>query len=317
MMFPNQTDYSYPIEYWGEVFREFRQVDKIRVNSSAERLDITIKNRKDILQASREELDDTLYKFRGNPREVAFSFLKKHNVLIYYQETLVGFFDIIGYSSFIERNTVEQAIQKVSRFISNAIRISGTDMLAVKLDHWILSDSIIIVADTNRHPLFTGSLDSFFGTCSMILLYGIQDGFPLRGAVGGGDFYKDGEIMVSSALVDAARYEKEQEWLGAVLTPKALEMVEKAKEFEIRQRGKTHIDLSNETFTHSVRYGIIPWKRNGRPNKLLIEKPEKTYYIKPFDMAEADWALKYLPDHFDKFNKHKMIENSHCLYAQK
>lgn len=58
---------------------------------------------------------------------------------------------------------------------------------------------------------------------------------------------------------------------------------------------------------------MIPWKRN----KNHIEKPDKTYYIKPFDMAEADWVSKYLPDHFDKLNKREMIENSHCLYAEK
>lgn len=119
--------------------------------------------------------------------------------------------------------------------------------------------------------------------------------------------------MVSSALVDAARYEKEQEWLGAVLTPKALAMVEKAKEFEIRHKEKSLIDFSSDRFMHYVRYGMIQWKRN----ESHIEKPDKTYYIKPFGMAEGDWVSKYLPDHFNKLNKSEMIENSHCLYAQK
>jgi hypothetical protein len=304
---------SYPIELWGDIFRDFRQVEKVQVNTSAERLDIAIKERKDILQATREELDDTLYKFSGNPKEVASSFLKKHNVLIYYQETLVGFFDIIGYSSFIDGNTIEQAIQRVSHFLNEAINFAKTDILAVKIDHWILSDSIIIVVDTNRNPLFEGSLEMFLGICSMVMRYGMQHGFPLRGAIGGGDFYKDGEVMVSSALVDAARYEKEQEWLGAVLTPKALAMVEKAKEFEIRHKEKSLIDFSSDRFMHYVRYGMIQWKRN----ESHIEKPDKTYYIKPFDMAEVDWVSKYLPDHFNKLKKSEMIENSHCLYAQK
>jgi hypothetical protein len=308
---------SYPIELWGEIFRDFRQVEKVRVNTSAERLDITIKKRQVILQATREELDDTLYKFSGNPKEVASYFLKKHNVLIYYQETLVGYFDIMGYSSFIEGNTVEQAIQRVSNFLNEAISFAKTDILAVKIDHWILSDSIIIVVDTNRNSLFEGSLELFLGICSMVMRYGMQHGFPLRGAIGGGEFYKDGEVMVSSALVDAARYEKEQEWLGAVLTPKALVMVEKAKEFDIRQKGSSLIDFSSDRFKHYVRFGIIPWKKNENRNIRNIDKPDETYFIKPFDMAKVDWVSKYLPDHFDKLNKSKMIENSHYLYAQK
>jgi hypothetical protein len=276
---------SYPIKLWGEIFRDFRQVEKVKVNTSAERLDITIKERKDILQATQEELDDTLYKFSGNPKEIAASFLKKHNVLVFYQDTLVSFFDIIGYSSFIERTPVEKAVQKVSTFLKEVKNFARADMLAVKLDHWILSDSIIIVVDTNRNPLFEGSLEIFLATCSMVMRYGMQNGFPLRGAIGGGDFYKDGEVMVSPALVDAAHYEKEQEWLGAVLTPKALEMVEKAKEFEIKYKGKTLIDFSSDRFTYSVRYGMVPWKQNESSNKHPIEKPDETYYIKPFDIG--------------------------------
>lgn len=70
---------SYPIEVWGEIFRDFQQVEKVQVDTPAERLTITIREREDILQATREELDDTLYKFSGNPKEVAASFLKNHN----------------------------------------------------------------------------------------------------------------------------------------------------------------------------------------------------------------------------------------------
>lgn len=312
-----QIGTSYSIELWGEIFRDFQQVEKVLVDTSTERLDITIKGREDMLQATREALDDTLYKFSGNPKEVAVSFLKKYNILVCYQDTLVGFFDIIGYSSFIERTPVEKAIQRLDHFLKAAISIAKTDILAVKLDYWVLSDSIIIVVDTNRHPLFAGSLELFLGTCSMVMRYGMEHGFPLRVAIGGGDFYKDGEVMISSALVDAARYEKEQEWMGAVLTPNGLKIIEKAKELEIRHKGKTLIDFSSDKFIYSVRHGMIPWKQNESYNKRPIEKPDKTYYIKPFDIAEAEWAKKYLPDFFDWDNKKEMIDNSNCLYAQK
>ncbi|MBI3583787.1 MAG: hypothetical protein HY096_07550 [Nitrospinae bacterium] len=302
------TEYTYSIEVWGEVFRQFRQVERARVDSSAERLDVTIRDRKDILQVSCEELDDILYKFNGNPKEVVTYYLKNNGVIVYYQNTLVGFFDIIGYSSFIEKEPIEEAIRKTSTLFKNTGNSARTDIYAVKLDHWILSDAVIIVVDTNRHPLFSGSLEVFLGTCSMIIEGGMRNKFPLRGAVGGGDFYKDGEIMVSSALVDAASYEKKQEWLGAVLTPKALKLIEEAKELEIGLKGETRIDFSSDRFNHFVRYGAIPWK-HGESNE--------TYYIKPFDMAEEDWAHKYLPDHFDREKKKEMIDNSHCLYSQK
>lgn len=104
------AEYTYSIEIWGEVFRQFRQVERVKVDSSAERLDVTVRNREGILQATREQLDDILYKFKGNPHEVVTYYLKKNGVIVYYQDTLVGFFDIIGYSSFIKTTAIEEAI---------------------------------------------------------------------------------------------------------------------------------------------------------------------------------------------------------------
>ena len=298
-------DYTRTIESWGKIFKDFQQVENVRVDSSAERVDITIKGRKDILQATQNELDDNLYKFRCNPREVATDFLKKHNVLVYYKDTLVGYFDIMGYSSFIEKNPIEESIKKISKFFQDTGCFLKTDIYDVKLDHWILSDSIILVVDTNRCRLFAGSLEFFLGACSSIMSDSMQEGFPLRGAIGGGDFYKDGEVMVSSALIDAYNYEKKQEWLGAILTPKALELVENAKQFEKKMVGQTKIDFSSEKFNPFVRYGKIPWKEDG-------QKPSETYYIKPFQSADKDWVSK-LPKYFCRDSE--KIKNSHCLYA--
>jgi hypothetical protein len=143
----------------------------------------------------------------------------------------------------------------------------------------------------------------------MIMGDSIKMGLPLRGAIGGGYFYKDGELMVSSGLVDAARYEKEQNWLGAVLTPKASQLVQKAKELEIRREGKTNIDFSSDRFNSFIKYGVIPWKDK---NEQYIEKPHEAFYIKP-GLADNQWASRYLPSYFDDQSK---IENSHCLYAK-
>lgn len=303
------SDYDRPIDFWAEIFKEFNQVDHVNCVFDTDRLDIKIKGREELLNTSKEELNDSLYRFKGNPHEVVSYFLRKHGVLVYYQATLVGFFDIQAYSDYVNSTGMAAAIRAISEFFSGTKSISRTDILAVKFDHWILSDSIILVVDTNRHPLFSGSLEYFLGTCSYFMRSAITQGFPLRGAIGGGDFYKDGEILVSTGLIDAALYEKEQDWLGAVLTPNAIKLIEQAKEFEIKMKGKTLIDLLSDNYSHSIRYGNIPWKKDGRP----MEKPVKSFYIKPFDMNEPDWASKYLPRYFDSNIK---IEKSHCLYAE-
>jgi hypothetical protein len=303
------SDYSHPIDFWREIFKEFQQVEHVNSVFDADRLDIKVKGREETLQATEEELDDSLHKFHGNPHEVVSYFLRKHGVLVYYQDTLVGFLDIQAYSNYISSTSMEEAIRSVSKFFSGTSSVARTDFLAVKFDHWILSDSIILVVDTSRHPLFAGSLEYFMGTCSYFMMSAMMQGLPLRGAIGGGDFYKDGEILVSTGLVDAALYEKEQEWLGAVLTPSAIKLVEKAKEFERKIKGNTQIDFFSDKFRPYLRYGTIPWKRAGRP----LEKHDQSFYIKPFGMADKNWATKYLPRYFDDALK---IENSHCLYAE-
>lgn len=300
-------EYTYPIEGWREIFKNFTQVIQVQADFSAERLDLTIKDRKGTLQATQNELDDALYKYNCNPKEVAIYFLRKHNIITFYQDTLVGFFDIVGYSSFVEKNQnhFEKCILKISNFFDGTANTSDTDIGTVKFDHWILSDSIILVIDTNRNPISFASLALFFATCSEIMRYGMINGFPLRGAIGGGDFYKDGEILVSTALVNAANYEKKQEWLGAVLTPEAHQIMKQATEFNI-----SDLD-SNDNFTPFVRYGKIPWK-----TKEACTLSKEAYYIKPFGMSEKDWAKKHLPNYFNKKDAEEKIKYSHILYAE-
>jgi len=241
---------SLSLELWKQIFVDVsQQVERAEINSSAELLNIFVKGRTEPLQVTQYELDDAFNNFRNNVQDVVHSFLKKQGVLVIYKDTLVGFFDIQAYSNFIDSTNFKDAVWKTNNLISEIKSSANTDICGVKFDCWILSDSIILVVDTERSALFAGSIEFFLGTCSMIMAIAMRHGFPLRGAIGGGDFFKDGELMISSALVDAARYEKKQNWLGAVLTPKAKDLVERAK-----------IDLSSDKIKPFLRYGKFPGK---------------------------------------------------------
>jgi len=306
---------TYPIEVWKITFENFDLVTKVQIDSFAEQLHITINGYKEVLSVTLDDLDDTLHKYSGNPCEVSRNFLREYGLLDYYSNTLVGFFDIMGYSAFLSKNNFEECIQKISEFLNNTGNFAKTNFAGVKINHWILSDSIIIVLNTLNNPVSSGPLELFLAICSSIMSDSMRLGFPLRGAIGGGHFYKDGEVMVSTALTDANEYEKKQEWLGAVLTPKALQIIEKAKELEIAVTGETKIDLSSDKYNGYVQEGEIPWKED------LIDKeelPKETYYIKPLQMSEKDWE-KHIPEYFDtKSDKvKKKIKNSHILYGQK
>lgn len=300
--------YSYPLGAWKKIFREFQQVKRVEIDTSDDRLSLLIRSHSAPLYVTRQELENIVSKLNCNPKEAATSFLKEHGVIVYYQNTLVGFFDIVGYSSFIPTPTFAEKIDMVSIFFKQTETLKA-NMGRLKIAHWILSDSVILALDTNHNPLCGETLKWFLATCSSLMTLGIRSKFPLRGAIGGGDFYKDGEIMVSTALVDAHKYEKEQDWLGAVLTPNALAIVAKANR-------NAPIDLTTNEYKDFVGYRKIPWKKNEwwKCKKPMDYLPEQTFCLKPYS-PPLDW-VSYLPDYFDKEGRgREKVANSHCLYA--
>jgi hypothetical protein len=93
-----------------------------------------------------------------------------------------------------------------------------------------------------------------------------------------------------------------------VLTPNALKLIEEAKEYELKNNGRSAIDLNSDLY-NSVKYGEIMWKENREEKDKL---PNNTFYIKP-SMGDVDWRKKNLPEYF---NDEKKIKNSDHLYSK-
>lgn len=219
---------------------------------------------------------------------------------LYLKNTLVGFFDIMGYSNFIESPVpdFQTKINKIKRLFDINKSTCDTDMLAVKLHSWVLSDSLIVVVDTDRHPLFNGSINVLLYTCSAILNETMSiSNMPVRGAIGGGDFYKSDDLLISSALVDAANFEKKQDWLGAVLTPKAKTMIE--------NHSSNFFTDTKSDIKSVLKYGPVPMKHGVY---------QDMHYIHPITgRGNPNWIRDWLPDYFDP-NSSK-IKNSDVLYG--
>ena len=242
-----------------------------------------------------------------------------------YKETLVGFFDIQAYSCYIRTTKMSSATCNITHLFSSINSLSS-DLGNLKIDVHILSDSIILVLDTNRHKLCFNTTLWFLATCShlmrMMINFPIKytnnrghhvqtdDNFPVRGAVGGGYFYKKGSVIVSSGLVDAADYEKKQNWLGAVITPNAYELISRAPISDDPNEKKVGIDLLSEKFMQYVRVGHIPWKKG--ENVPCTKHPQKYFYIKPHVVSVGQDLLKNIPDYF---NDEEKIRNSRLLYG--
>lgn len=300
---------SISLDYWVQIIKAVsHQIKDVMTDFSNDKLIIHFDYQDQPLEVNRHELNDSLPKFNGNAQLALYSLIQQRNknIVHIYQNTLVAYFDIQAYSNFIDDTRFEDSIWRTSKLIKEIKSWTKTDMGDVKLNRWILSDSIIIVIDTERSPLFSGSIATLLGTCSYMMASAMRDRFPLRGAIGGGDFLKDGELLVSSALVDAARYEKIQNWFGAVLTPSAVELIAHADQEEIKRKRRNNIDsfLDNNQF---ICYGNIPWKNNSN----IENRNHPHYYIKPH-MNEKDWVRNYIPEYFE--DRDGKIKKSDILY---
>jgi hypothetical protein len=218
---------SAPIHYWESWIRSYHSVEKTTIQGN-QFIDIIFRNPIPSFRVSADELNKSLSQVPGNTAKVITDLLVANGIAKHYKNTLLALFDIQAYSEFINhQGSPEKAIAKVNEFM-RGVRIN-TDFYSIKLDFTVLSDTVIMVVDTARAPLFTGSVESMLATSSLILETTMKLKLPVRGAIGGGDYFSDGEMIISTALVDAAFYEKEQDWLGAVITPTALKLIEGAE----------------------------------------------------------------------------------------
>ncbi len=196
------------------------------------------------------------------------------------------------------------ALEKLKDFLHSIRYSTNADLGSLKIYSYILSDSIVLVLGckvlNGKLQLLHNNLKWFLGTCSMVMGISMTKNFPLRGAIGAGNFYMNDGIMISDGLINAHNYETKQEWYGAVLTPEALALIE-----------KEHIDISSDDFSNFIKYGKIPWKEFSKENNdIQILPPEESYFIKPH-FYNHNWK-SYLPEYF---NKKDRIRNSDCLYS--
>lgn len=226
-------------------------------------------------------------------------------MIIKHEETLVGCFDIYAYSDFIKKRSMEECISTVQRLFKEIDRDANSFYKKIKVNHWIFSDTVIVTPDLNSHILDRNSIDFFLLVCAGFMYRGIQNGLPLRGAIGGGYFYKDAEILLSSALVDAHKFEKAQNWFGTVITPSALIIIQKyASEFG--NAGNT------PNAYQFIKKGDIPWKED-KIKELSINNLERFYYIVS-QRINTEWTT-HLPQYLkDNPKGQEFIRNSHRIY---
>ena len=291
-------DFNLPgINEWKIEFEEFHKVQEVTINPTGDALIVKVafpthddpeKDNVVAKEITLRALNERFYasSYEHTPDIVSNLLIQWRSSLrspLYFKDTLVAFFDIHAYSHFIEHEW-PKCIGIMGQLLQNTEKNAGTGKrpLGIHFPHWILSDSIIISIDTHLKPIWRVSLRLFVATCAFVMDDAMKNGLPLRGAIGGGNFYldEDKHLLISTALTDAAKYEKAQEWLGSVITPKALNIIR-----------KHDVDFfKDDVIPTYVKYGQVPWKTGSQ-----IGAIEEAYYIKPF--SNPQWK-DYLPSYF-------------------
>lgn len=152
---------------------------------------------------------------------------------------VLAFFDILGTSQKIKSGHYDKIYDFYSYMAdlcsAEEIPISfsklpghindGADIvLSIPMKHAFFSDTFIIWIEYEQ--CFGMSLRGFFEKCMNIFIEAIKRGIPLRGAISRGDAIMDEgkKLYLGEPIVEAARAEAIQNWLGIGLTKSCQEL---------------------------------------------------------------------------------------------
>ncbi len=160
-----------------------------------------------------------------------------------YTKSWVSYLDLLGITDLVHKKDWVD----VSYYYEKAVKeFTEVYNLTSKVERAWLSDTFILYSPDNTACSFV-EIESI--THAFILSL-IEHSIPVRGAMSCGDFYADKKknILFGPALIDAYCYGENQDWIGFVLTPSAVE--------QITVIGY-HIDQTNINYA----YWDIPYKK--------------------------------------------------------
>ncbi len=133
------------------------------------------------------------------------------------QKGLVAFFDILGYSAFMENNKVEVAALNINDFISELEKFDMNGFLhrfnfrgrinniSEEIEYAIISDSILITLECDKNDIESYRLYTtvFLLYCALLSKKLFIFGLPLRGCIEYGEFYIKNNTFAGKPIIKA------------------------------------------------------------------------------------------------------------------
>ena len=130
----------------------------------------------------------------------------------------VAFLDILGFTELVTRSSFDNDFARYSDIISAAAQLNGN------LNYVTFSDNVVINTGGKSPDDLRGILQTVAEIAYRLL---VEMDVPVRGCISAGRFSRivsdNGDVMIAGApIVDAVYYEKEQDWVGVILSPSVL-----------------------------------------------------------------------------------------------
>jgi len=156
---------------------------------------------------------------------------------------LLAVLDVLGFSAWLERVGIREIEVIYQRLIAEALtkesmrsysyaRLNSTEAASVlgrvPIGHAHFSDTIVLWV-----PLVQHFIAPFMARCADLVSEALRMGIPLRGAlsVGKAVLHKQSSTFVGSPIVEAAKLEQAQNWVGVCLGPSMM-AADVAREFD-------------------------------------------------------------------------------------
>ena len=194
----------------------------------------------------------------------------------------VAFFDILGFSSWVENIGSKEVFTYVRGFLNLMVRASLPESIVNQDMSVELSKSDIGYINFSDSILFYSVDDSYQCLKTMLKICGefmnvviCGPSRMLRGAIAHGEFYADPKVnaYVGKALIDAINLEGDQEWIGLSLH----KSMEKVKDF----------DKAKEEHKGYLIESLVPLKENRKKLLFSINWANKKYLDVSFNAMKS------------------------------
>ncbi len=184
----------------------------------------------------------------------------------------VAYFDILGFKNRLNDFCSQAGNGNLDIFVKinyDSIlnrakkKVKGYKEHLDSLEHAWFSDSFLFYVPVDKNGY---SFDVMTTLARFFIVGGIKEKVPLVGAISVGEFYadKNNNVYIGPALVDAVEYTENQNWLGLVVSQKAIREIQEIDRFPSKDK-----------------YGEydVPVKIKGPTKRLVVCKIHKHYPV--------------------------------------